>query len=328
MFASSEEGFKMSRYVKDIQDCFDFIKDKVQTLEKKVDESWPKIQKLVPMPKSEICNIKPSIAFMFKPYYGDYQLLQSKALVLQKMEKYREQAKLEKELASKTHEENKALIEINKGLHEKVSLLMQHIGLPTNRHKSYFKTARSRNLTHETVASGWYTDMHWACSTDDSYESHIKSIDSALNTLESKCKEVCLELDKQEREKIKESNNKNKVMALAKLQLKHSLDDDATFEDVRLFLLDKCKYLNLAVAMVDTRGDWSDGFYRVEDAIQDFVVETELDQRIVDDVSSYLDGEHSDGRVFRDCEYNYDFLSTLIDEDLKQDYDVVSKYLD
>ena len=327
MITSSKEGLDMSKYVKDIQDCFDFIKDKVQTLEKKVDESWPKIQKLAPMPKSDICVIKPSIAFMFKLYYGDYQLLRTKESVLQKMEKYREQAKLEKELASKTHEENKELIEINKGLHERVSLLMQHIGIPANYSKSYYKTARSRHPTRDTVASGWCTDMNRECSTVDSYESHIKSIDSALNTLESKCKEACLELDKQEREKIKERNNKNKVMALAKLQLKYQLDDDASFEDVRLFLLDKCKYLNLAVAMVDTRGDWSDGFYRVENAIQDFVVETDLDQKIVDDVSSYLDGEH-DGRVFRDCEYNYDVLSTLIDEDLKQDYDVVSKYLD
>lgn len=318
----------MSKYVKDIQDCFDFIKDKVQTLEKKVDESWPKIQKLAPMPKSDICVIKPSIAFKYKPYYGDYQLLQSKASVLQKMEKYREQAKLEKELASKIHEDNKELIEINKGLREKVSLLMQHIGIPSNYSKSYFKTARSRNLTRETVASGWYTDMKRECATVDSYDSHIRSIDSALNTLESKCKEACLELDKQERQKIKESNNKNKVMALAKLQLKYHLDDDATFEDVRSFLRGKCKYLNLAVAMSDTRGDWSDGFYRVEDAIQDFVVETEVDQKIVDDVSNYLDGEHSDGRVFRDCEYNYDVLFTLVDEDLKQDYNVVSKYLD
>lgn len=318
----------MSRYVKDIQDCFDFIKNKVETLEKKVDDSWPKIQKLAPMPKSEICNIETSIAFMYRGVWDKYLPLQSKELALEKMEKYREQAKIERELARKTHEENKVLIEINKELHEKVSLLMRHIGLPTTYFKSYYKTARSRTLTKETVAAGWCTDMQQACATNDSYDSHIRRIDAALITLESKCKEVCLELDKQEREKIKESNNKNKVMALAKLQLKHSLSDDVTFEYVGLALRDKCKYLNLAVAMMDTRGDWNDGFYRVEDAIQDFIVEKDVDQKIVDDVGSYLDGEYSDGRVFRDCKYNYGVLFDLVEEDLKQDYAVVSKYLD
>lgn len=317
----------MSVFVKDIQDCFDYIKDKVETLEKKVDDSWPKIQKLTPMPKSEICSIETSVAFTYKGVFDSRHPLQTKEKVMEKMEKYQEQAKLEKELASKTHEENKVLIEINKGLHEKVSLLMRHIGLPTTYYKSYYKTARSRTLTKETVAAGWFTDMQQACATVDSYDSYIKSIDYALSKLESKCKEVCLELDKQEREKIKESNNKNKVMALAKLQLKHSLGDDTTFEDVSLLLRSKCKYLNLAAAMMDTRLDWSEGFYRVEDAIQDFIVETLVDQMIVDDVSSYLDGE-CDGRVFRDCNYNYDVLFDLVEEDLEQDYNVVSKYLD
>lgn len=71
------------------------------------------------------------------------------------------------------------------------------------------------------------------------------------------------------------------------------------------------KYLVLAIAMKETRLNWSEGFYRVEDALKTFQIESEQDQAIYADISGCLHEE--DGRVFRDTTWNYDRLFELVD---------------
>ena len=69
------------------------------------------------------------------------------------------------------------------------------------------------------------------------------------------------------------------------------------------------KYVELALSMAKTRSDWSQSFYRVKDALNNFKVETELDQKIYDDIIDILNDEDiTDGRVFRDCDYSYDWI--------------------
>ena len=69
------------------------------------------------------------------------------------------------------------------------------------------------------------------------------------------------------------------------------------------------KYVGLALSMAKTRGDWSQGFYRVKGALNNFKVETELDQKIYDEIIDILtDRDIMDGRIFRDCNYNYDWI--------------------
>lgn len=74
------------------------------------------------------------------------------------------------------------------------------------------------------------------------------------------------------------------------------------------------KYLRLANAMAYTRGDCSEGFWRVEEALESFVVESEQDAEIA---ACVADGfGDTDGRVFRDMRWNYDALYELVAADL------------
>jgi len=314
--------------INNIQECLDFIKNHVETLEKKADETWPKIQKLKPMPKTELGQLSMENAFKVKDYYGGYKDFNTEQQVLDRMQQYREQAKKDKATIMAVHEENVPLIESNEQLREKVRLLMQHIGVPTNYTKSYFKSSRSRTMTRESVAAGWFTDMNRECQTTDGYKAAIDSVDSILRRLEEKCKTICADVRKKEQEVAQEKKRKDGVMALAKMQLKYDLADDAVWPGVAWAIRGKCKYLNLAVAMEETRGDWNDGFYRVENALDNFDVKSEEDKAIEENVSSFLDGETEDGRCFRDCTYNYSVLYGMVDEDIMKDYTVVQQYLE
>lgn len=72
--------------------------------------------------------------------------------------------------------------------------------------------------------------------------------------------------------------------------------------------------------MYRTRCDWNDGFYKVEDALENFNIENDQDNEIYNCVQELLVSEDQDGRIFRDCEWNYDTLYSLIEnEELLQD---------
>jgi len=82
------------------------------------------------------------------------------------------------------------------------------------------------------------------------------------------------------------------------------------------------KYLQLALAMVKTRGDFSKGFYRVKNAINNFVVETEEDKNVCNEIMEILNNKDiQDGRVFRDCQYNYSYIhQAILSEKEKLEY--------
>jgi hypothetical protein len=83
--------------------------------------------------------------------------------------------------------------------------------------------------------------------------------------------------------------------------------------DLKDAIRSKCKYLDLAVAGMETRGDWSDGCWRVENALSEFEVVTPEDKAIHEDWWSECN-DFDDGRQFRDCTWNYDrIISELAD---------------
>lgn len=74
--------------------------------------------------------------------------------------------------------------------------------------------------------------------------------------------------------------------------------------DAEQAIRSRCKYLDLALAGSETRSDWSDGCYRVENALSRFKVESAIDGEIVSSWS-FMCRDFEDGRCFRDCEWNY-----------------------
>jgi hypothetical protein len=100
------------------------------------------------------------------------------------------------------------------------------------------------------------------------------------------------------------------------------MDSDSDWIDILEFILDKCKYLTLADAMLSVRKDWNNGCDPVENAIGNFSIEATHDNEIYYNVNETIKRFHydQDGRVFRDCEWNYGAIFTLVDPDLYKDY--------
>jgi len=83
------------------------------------------------------------------------------------------------------------------------------------------------------------------------------------------------------------------------------------------------KYLYLADAMYRNRCDWSNGYNYVEDALDNFEIETELDHEIVEELEEIMyEYDCVDGRHFRDCDYNYNWIyENLLTSEEKEIYD-------
>jgi hypothetical protein len=84
------------------------------------------------------------------------------------------------------------------------------------------------------------------------------------------------------------------------------LQEDSTGDDVLEALRGKDQRLDLAVAMMQTRGNWSYGFYRVSDALGRFKIDSDTDKDIANEIVGCMNDD--DGRVFRDCAWSYDRL--------------------
>lgn len=114
--------------------------------------------------------------------------------------------------------------------------------------------------------------------------------------------------DERDREAAQAEAKRRSDITFVELCKELNLDPlESSADDIETAIRSKCKYLNLAVAMMDTRGDWSDGCYRVESALGEFVESLPVDEDIAANVQSQCDN-FDDGRQFRDCEWSYDRL--------------------
>lgn len=293
----------------------------IEAMKKKLEENIPVVQKLEKLPS--IISVTTS-SFENKNYYGG-KIPHTEESLARKKEELLD--KLEKEWAAvqKTHEENLPKIKNNETVVAYVTRLMGHIGIPST-YSQYETPPRGRTKKWVTKSAGWHDDLCRSCLTSDgfasceySYKQVKQNIIDTYNKLVQEVREVAR---KEQQERAKSA----KGMFLAKMQVKYELPETADIDDVKAAILAKDKYLMLADAMLATRNDWSDGFYRVERAYNVFDVVTGDDDDIAECVSTILQGDERDGRVFRDCEYNYDYLFQKVDSQLMEDYNKTLDY--
>lgn len=309
------------------EEALNFVKTQLESAEKRANDTFPKIQKLNEIKTASIANVGISNAFTWKDGWGSSKQASTVEQVDKKLEEYR--AMLEANIAAinTAHETNLPLIENNKLVREKVALVMKQIGLPTTYTKSYYKTNRSNKMTHETTSAGWSSDLIRECLVSDGYESKISQAKSAFDYLKRQAETEKTRIRQEINAKEKTEKEKKSVQALARMQVKYGLDEDSDWTDVLEALDTKDKYFALARALEDQRGDWSCGFDRVQNGVDSFVVETDEDKEIYESLHALAyDEELCDGRTFRDCVYNYDFLYSKVDSDLIKDYDTLKEY--
>lgn len=221
-----------------------------------------------------------------------------------------------------THERNAAALEVNAAVRERVQSVMDEVGMPKTRRVRDGNRMKFGMPKMKTIDAGYLDDLRAAVPVTDGFND-CKSAYERLKPLYDKFaeeaeKEAEVAAQAAEREAEREKAERRANIELAKIILRYDLPEDFTWNDCLDELRKRDQRLNLAVAMSQTRGDWSSGFWRVSDALSRFKIETDEDKDIANDIVSCMNDD--DGRVFRDTVWNYSRLfETASDTQLSTD---------
>lgn len=216
----------------------------------------------------------------------------------------------------------------NKETETKVFDLLKQVGI---RNSYYgYKTGRSRNTTE--LYYNFPSEIRKQIPTqysenrlEELKKSLIDQIKKIWNDEVYKMKQAKVKKEKEEKEK-----EYNKMLAL--LLAKYDLELTDSWNELNEVIVDRNKYLRLAHSLEMNRNDWTDGYSYAESGLNNFTTESDLDIKIYDNISSYMyDKWDGDGRVFRDCEYNYSILYGIAaneDPQLYKDYQTVQEHLE
>lgn len=155
--------------------------------------------------------------------------------------------------------------------------------------------------------------------TADALTQKYNEINNTIDAAYGRAAQSKLALD---RENETKRAMRKQMFVVFELATKYKLEpaNEQNPQSVADHILSQDKYMNLAWAMMQTRGDWSEGYYRVESALRNFELATPIDTEIEQELSELCDGDQDDGRVFRDCNFNYGFiLETLANQALYDD---------
>lgn len=270
-----------------------------------------------------------SLWFQYKPLYGVWELLKSvaeldkrKAHVLSIIEQYGADVKLR-------FDESENVSKHNKVIHDKIKQIMDKIGV-TEYYKVYdYETTRSKTKKWISKRAGFLEDVQRAAPTWNEYSSHedkVRQLKVLLETEYAKAKDAVVKVEKEEAAKKKASEDVHK---LALLRAKYTPEDAMSDKYTILHaILDKDKYLNLAHHLEANRNDWNDGYWNAERGLQGFTIVSNEDQEIYDCIYKITQYEDTDGRYFRDCEYNYGMLFGKVDAAIYKDYEIVKEMID
>jgi hypothetical protein len=100
-------------------------------------------------------------------------------------------------------------------------------------------------------------------------------------------------------------------------------------EDVLFELIKKDKYLRLGDYLLMNRNDWSEGPRYARVGLIDFSIQNAQDQLIHNEIQTLINNWSGDGRCFRDSQYSYDYMFSLVEDDeLLKDYWILKGYAD
>lgn len=134
--------------------------------------------------------------------------------------------------------------------------------------------------------------------------------------------------EEEERERL--AKEKARLIFLSELNSKYKMGlsvEELEKNAVMTNLINRDKYLCLGHFMILNRGDWSSGSDYANEGLKNFNISSDEDSEIYDEISGLANNWEGDGRVFRDCKYNYDYILSLCDEDIYSDYQKLKGFI-
>lgn len=220
------------------------------------------------------------------------------------------------------HGRNVPKIEANKAARAKVEAVMKEVGMP-DLFWEFPRNSRARYPKRVKERAGYFRDLERHLPICDGFAAATRTYEMLKARYDEYAKEAEGEAERQakaaEQERQAELERRRADIRMAKIILRYELPEESDWGDILRALRKKDQRLDLAVAMRQTRGDWTEGYYRVSDALDRFVVKTPEDAAIQTDILSCFNDD-IDGRVFRDTAWNYDRLfQSVEDQQLAED---------
>ena len=214
------------------------------------------------------------------------------------------------------HEKNLPAIENNRLVAAQIIALNEAVGMP-KRWSERDRNSRSRYPKTIGHDAGYLTDIAREVKVDDGFAYATQQFERMLKEYQAYAEQGQREAQAAERQAERDKQaliEKRKAdIELAAILLRYELPIESSWSDVLENLRGRHQRLDLAVAMSQTRGDWSEGPYRVRRAMDRFTIRDNEDKDIANDVLGCMD-DFEDGRVFRDTAWSYDRLFASVED--------------
>ena len=223
-----------------------------------------------------------------------------------------------------THEANVPALAANRDLAKRLEEQMLALGFPRSEWELNPKS-RSAHTRYNTVDAGWLRSIRAHVPVDDGFSACEQAYTRLKSEFERAAK-AAADADARTAREKEMAENAAKARRVADLKLlelcqRRGFDIGTNYDTALDKLRASNQRLDLAVAMMQTRDDWSEGCYRVEDALDRFKPSCPDEEAMANEASGNCAewGEIMDGRVFRDSCWNYDRIIGTLDEQLRKD---------
>ena len=224
---------------------------------------------------------------------------------------------------------NAANLENNNNLSKQIKSLMTRLGFSESYSTFEYPSSRSRNKKEVRHTAGYVADIERMRPKSNTYmaSTQIKDYEARLSTYiqSERAKEIKEKTDSDTKAVEHLLNATPELMeflvlcnvnimtrmAEAPVGCKKYVIKEVLYEILE-DTLTKDKYLNLAYMLECNRNDWNDGPDFAERGLNGFNIETKQDQEIYDEISHHISDWDGDGRVFRDCDWNYSRIYEMV----------------
>ena len=309
-------------FVKTVDDAQKFIKEQFEIQKRRADDTVSAWKPLIKLPDD---IIKSSDALSRSPEYWwknslVYSSYNSDITSFEALQKRRdlliEQLDQVLERCQPIWQQNEEIIQHNKSMVEKVKFLMRSLGIPDTYSERDLKS-RSRDPKYITRRAGYLDDIGRIVPVSDGTKtSLIKRVSEQKKIVLERFttrQQAILELDRAKVFAEKQAA-REKFIATAKVKLELSWEADEY--EILSTLVNKDKFLNLAHTMMETRNQFDRGYKPILYALEKLDLGNSVEQAIHKSISVTCENWDGDGRIFRDCEWNYDRVFELVDADL------------
>ena len=210
------------------------------------------------------------------------------------------------------YQQNLAICASNKKVVDSLHTLLVRVGIPLRVRVG----SSGSGYRAKPIYGGWEDCLKQVVTTTS-----IREYD--YNELRRSVREYKAKIDNERAAKIRAAEEETRKLRLEGVKVvlaaKYGCEPDNLVET----MLGLNKYLKLAYALEQNRNDWNDGCYYAKCGLRAFEAVTREDVEVVTDLTQYVDNWDGDGRVFRDCTWNY---SRLYDKAAKESPDLYKDF--